>query len=274
MTWRPNPEQSASWSAAGGVITIVGTGATLTLALGPPSAHVSSLLVFACGALSIVGAYVMLAPLFSWGPWSASRPRAPRLLAMAMLITLAFVALNGGARKPRVRNLHVPSKVSKVTNATKRPTTGAGKEPSGMVTYVAGRFTAKIPVGWLLHENELAKEGEIESTWHNPANTHDLILIDFKPARYQTPHEDAEPEHAKLLKEPAYQEKYYGPGDLDGVESWMWIFQVGEQQSIDYFFTRCSTTYAVLGSSTQSRFTGLRQTFRWVAQSVMPKCRK
>jgi mono/diheme cytochrome c family protein len=112
MKWHPDPEHTAAWSAVGGVVTITATSATLTLAREPATAHVSSWLVYACGALALLGIYLMIAPLAHWWPWSSGvkparedgrsggggqrRARLAGGLLVAASIAAALVALVAG----------------------------------------------------------------------------------------------------------------------------------------------------------------------------------
>jgi hypothetical protein len=138
-----------------------------------------------------------------------------------------------------------------------------------MVPYDGARITASIPAGWAIDENEVQKPGYIESKWTNPADTSDYLLIDESPAtKNLTLEQDASSVHQALQESSGYQQIFYGPGDLTGVESWMWIFQISGDQRIDYFFNRCTGGFGVLGSTTISQFGQLRATFRSVAQSV------
>jgi hypothetical protein len=143
-----------------------------------------------------------------------------------------------------------------------------------MVPYDGARITASIPAGWTIDENEVQKPGYIESKWTNPADTSDYLLIDESPAtKNLTLEQDASSVHQALQESSGYQQIFYGPGDLTGVESWMWIFQISGDQRIDYFFNRCTGGFGVLGSTTISQFGQLRATFRNVAQSVQSTCR-
>jgi hypothetical protein len=274
MKWRPDPQQTASWSTVGGVMTIVGTGAVLTLALAP-SAHISLLLIFACGAIAVLGAYLMVAPLLGWWPWADGLPRSSRFgLALIGTVALIVVAVKHGGHASLKHSLRTSASAGNVDAAgSQAPSSSSGATYlPGVSAYNGVRFSAEIPIGWYVHENEMEQSGEIESTWHDSVDENDLIVIDLKPAGNDSPREYAEPVHRKLLSEPGYDETYYGPGDLHGFDSWMWIFRVSEHESIDYFFTRCSTTFAVLGSATVSRFSTLRATFRATAQSVRARC--
>ncbi len=142
--------------------------------------------------------------------------------------------------------------------------------PLGLVPYRGAEISAEIPAGWTTLESEAHKTGYIESKWSNPADSNDTVLIDTSPATSETLEQDAAPVHDDLLRASGYREITYGPGDLAGVASWIWVFRISGDQRVDYFFNRCASGYAVLGSTAPSRFERLRATFRAVAQSVQP----
>jgi hypothetical protein len=148
--------------------------------------------------------------------------------------------------------------------------TAAQTSPLGLALYHGAEISAEIPAGWSTVESEAHKTGYIESKWSNPADSNDTVLIDTSPATSLTLEQDAAPVHNDLLRASGYREITYGPGDLAGVASWIWVFRISGDQRVDYFFNRCSSGYAVLGSTTPSRFERLRATFRAVAQSVRP----
>ncbi len=52
MGWRPDPEHTPAWSAAGGAVMVVAGGATVILAIQPASSHIPSLVVWDCTASS------------------------------------------------------------------------------------------------------------------------------------------------------------------------------------------------------------------------------
>jgi hypothetical protein len=134
-------------------------------------------------------------------------------------------------------------------------------------------MSASIPVGWKIEENEVQKPDEVESKWTNPADPNDYLLIDERQATHLTPEQDAAPVHASTDQTTGYREIYYGSGDLTGVGSWMWVFELPEAERIDYFFERCTSTFGVLGSASPAAFGALRSTFRVVTQSVRSTCR-
>ncbi len=134
-------------------------------------------------------------------------------------------------------------------------------------------MTVSIPAGWAIEESEVQKPNEVESKWTNPADADEYLLIDERQATHLSPEQDAAPVHASTEQTGGYREIYYGAGDLTGVNSWMWVFQLPEAERIDYFFEKCTNTFGVLGSTSPGRFGELRSTFRAVAQSVESTCR-
>lgn len=144
--------------------------------------------------------------------------------------------------------------------------------PLNAVAYQGALFTAQVPSGWTMQENEAPKEGYVESKWRNPANSSDSLLVDVSPTLRLPPEKQAAPVHEALQRASGYRELDYRPGDLAGAESWMWVFQVSGDRRVDYFFEKCTTGFAVLGSTTPGRFARLQATFHAVAQSVQSTC--
>jgi hypothetical protein len=164
------------------------------------------------------------------------------------------------------------SSASPVQQAAGAEVPKAASEDRAFVTYRGKQLTAQVPAGWRMLEDEAQKVGYIESKWLNPAHPSDTLLIDASPATGLTLEQDAAPVHRELQGSHGYEELEYGPGDLAGVASWMWIFRVSGDQRVDYFFNRCVLGFGVLGSTVPSRFDGLRAVFRAVAQSVSSRC--
>ena len=181
-----------------------------------------------------------------------------------------------------------PASLSEAGDASKNnstPTQGrppgqaAGAPPSRvtapgaalpLIPYGGNAISAEIPSGWTAIENEVHKPGYVESKWRNPSDSNDTILIGTSPVTPDSLEEDAAPVHNALLRASGYQELSYGPGDLAGLQSWGWVFRISGDQRVDYFFNRCSSGFAVLGSTVPGRFAQLAATFRSVAESVNP----
>lgn len=155
---------------------------------------------------------------------------------------------------------------------TSLPSPGSAKGGAALplMRYGGNAISAEIPAGWSTIENEAHKPGYVESKWRNPADPDDTILIDTSTATHDTLEQDAAPVHDDLLRASGYQEISYGPDDLAGLKSWMWVFRLSGDQRVDYFFNRCASGFAVLGSTVPSRFAQLAATFRLVAESVNP----
>lgn len=215
--------------------------------------------------ITVVGGLILAAIALSIGLGTSGEGSANGLSAAA-------TPIRAGGSAPASRAPAHSASASRGARTTESSARGSSKVT--LRSYRGARFSANVPAGWRIEENEASRSGSVESTWHDPANTRDSLLIDASPATDRTLQEDAAPVQQELLGEPGYQELYYGPGDLGGVESWMWVWRIGTYQRIDYFFDRCSTDFAALGSSSPGRFDHLRSMFRSVAQSVRAKCHK
>jgi len=121
-------------------------------------------------------------------------------------------------------------------------------------------------------ENEAQKSGYVESKWQRPGDGSDSVLIDTSPATDLSLQEDAAPVHRALEAASGYHEISYGPGDLAGVSSWMWVFEVSGDERVDYFVNSCGQGFGVLGSSASGHFAAMRATFQTVAQSTRATC--
>jgi hypothetical protein len=140
------------------------------------------------------------------------------------------------------------------------------------VPYEAADYSAEIPAGWNQVEAETQRPSETESRWQAPGEKNEYLLIDTHKRTHLTPEQDAQPVHEDLEKAAGYKEIYYGPGDLSGIATWMWVFDAEGSERIDYFFETCRKAMAVLGSAGPDHFDQSRPTFRAVAQSVQAHC--
>ncbi len=219
--------------------------------------------------------------------WIAAAAAGGALLIIAVVLVLALSSSGGtGVHAATVVAVTAttpsvpPSSTSSTTtnpspsspstsNSTDSPTHLTGLR---LVPYDGARITASVPAGWVIDENEVQKPSEVESKWSNPADADDYLLIDEHHATHLTPEQDAAPVHASTEQTSGYHEISYSAGDLTGIDSWMWVFELPEAERIDYFFEKCSNTFGVLGATTPNRFDQLRPTFRAVAQSVQSTC--
>ena len=212
----------------------------------------------------------MIAPLAGWWPWASGRLRLPVALLLVMII-VSVVALSHVAK---ARTAHASRSSGRrpyaglATNSNK-PTGSLG--PS-TVSYKGIRYTVEMPAGWYSIQNERETAGEIESTWADSLESKDEILIDVRPATDLTLQETVAPVRTTLKEVPGYREIQSSEGDLKGRPSWMLLYDINGRERIDYFFTQCSTAFAVLGSSPVDRFSRLSPIFRGIAESVQMNC--
>lgn len=213
----------------------------------------------ATGALLVLAVVIVLLRSSS----GASRNLAPPVVTL----TTAASSPSGATTSPAPA--HPSTAPAQTSTRTSPPSdaTGARLIPSG-----GAHMRASTPVGWSLQEREVQKQGYIESKWTSPADAEEYLLIDESPATHLTPEQDAKPVHASTEQTSGYHEIYYGPGDLVGIDSWMWVFQLPNVERVDYFFESCTNAFGVLGSTSTSNFARLKPTFRASAQSVESSC--
>jgi hypothetical protein len=228
----------------------------------PPAPHRRAWVAAAAGAgvLFIIAVVLVLALSSSGGNGVHA--------ATVVAVTTTTPSVPSSSTSSTATNPSPPS--PSASSSTDSPTQLAGLR---LVPYDGARITASVPTGWVIDENEVQKPSEVESKWSNPADAADYLLIDEHPATHLTPEQDAAPVHASTEQTSGYHEIYYGAGDLRGIDSWMWVFELPKTERIDYFFEKCSNTFGVLGATTLNRFDQLRPTFRDVAQSVQSTCR-
>ena len=106
-----------------------------------------------------------------------------------------------------------------------------GTTPNGaieLVPYDAASYSAELPRGWTMTENELQRPSESESRWSGDTGLSDYVLIDLHTPTHLAPEQDAEPVHKTLEESRSYHEISYEPGDLAGRNSWMWVSTMKE----------------------------------------------
>ena len=139
--------------------------------------------------------------------------------------------------------------------------------------YNEGAYLASPPTGWPIVENAKQMPGYVESKWHSPSDSHELVKVDVSPASGLSPAASAAPIHADLLREPGYKEVKFAPDSLRQVPSSLeWVFEVPGSERIDWFFSDCGHDFAVLGAAGPREFASLLPTFRSFAESVRGAC--
>jgi hypothetical protein len=184
---------------------------------------------------------------------------------LAALVAAGIIASLSGGAAGRV-NIPAQKEVREIAKSSR----SAG---SSMTAFHGARFTAQIPAEWTTEEREVHKPGYVSSSWYDPSDPTDKLLIDWsRPTAGLTLKQDARPVHDEVSQDAGYEQLYYGLGNLNSVDSWMWEFRVNGHQDIDYFLQDCSVSFAVLGSADPDQFNRLRSSFRESAQSLRATC--
>lgn len=213
------------------------------------------------GALALVAATIAVLALSSGGDGGAS-------IHPAAVVTVT----TPGQASTATPTTQSSSRVSRSPSTSTPATQPITQSRVNFSAYRAQHINAQIPSGWKMLENEAQKSGYLESKWQSPSGRGDSVLIDTSPATDLSLQEDAAPVHRALEAASGYHEISYGPGDLAGLSSWMWVFEVSGDERVDYFFNSCGQGFGVLGSTRASRFAAMRATFRTVAQSTHAVC--
>lgn len=144
--------------------------------------------------------------------------------------------------------------------------------PTRFSSYTGTYYTADLPDGWVLEEDEADHSGFVRSLWSDPSDASASILIDVIDGETTTAQEKATSVMAATSQSAGYEELSSGPATVAGLDGYKWVFTVSGDQRVDYFLNDCATGIAVLGSAAPSRFGALEATFERVAHSVLPSC--
>jgi serine/threonine-protein kinase len=146
------------------------------------------------------------------------------------------------------------------------PVTGPAFEP-----FTGNLYTASVPKGWIPESIEEKNSGRYTSQWRDPSDSNTSILIDSQSS-VETPDavDSADSVRQQTSQTPGYKEISFGPTTLDGVDAAEWIFQLPDDQRVDYFKVECGAGFAILGSTSPERFEEMEPTFHHVAESVIP----
>ncbi len=222
--------------------------------------------VLAALAAVITATAALYAALRASDPPASSSPRTNSSFPASSLPARRATDPTQVAPRTPLTTTKLPSEHQPTKGAT---TTGPS---DSLLPYEAADYSADIPAGWSQVEFETRRPLETENRWDAPGANNEYLLIDTHRRTHLTPEQNAQPVHANLERAAGYQEIYYGPGDLSGIASWMWVFDAEGSERIDYFFETCRKTMAVLGSAEPTHFAQSRPTYRAVAQSIRPHC--
>ncbi len=239
----------------------------------------------------------VLKPVTSAAAGSAHRTRPALVIAVLALlvavaaagVTFGFLARSGDgtagghslANRPAAVVAGGSSSTSSTTGTrtlSRTSTTITGSEANTAAveseSFEGPGYTAEVPAGWSTVEDGAPKQGYTESKWQNRGEAADYALIDASGTQSGklTPTQEAAPVHRDLEQEPGYEELAYSPIQLGDTPAQEWVFRVAGSQRVDYFFQRCGSGFAVLGSTPASQFQQWAASFRALALSVKGSC--
>lgn len=146
------------------------------------------------------------------------------------------------------------------------------RAPATLQPYTASSYAADIPAGWQNEEDQTRVSNFLESKWRDPSDGNSSVLVDEGPIAASSAQAHAEALRTSLARASDYVERSFGQTRLAGLQAWKWVFLVSGNQRVDYFLQACGHDFAVLGSTSPSRFPGLAPTFQAVAESLRATC--
>jgi len=141
----------------------------------------------------------------------------------------------------------------------------ADREPESR-RYSTRFYSAQVP-NWPLVEDKNQRAELVRSKWEKDGEK-TSVLIDAVPGETQEPAEKAASIRAVVSQESSYRELGFDPVRLGGRDAYRWVFELEGDRRVDYFIGGCGGGYAVLGSTSPSRFRRYEATFRAVAASL------
>jgi hypothetical protein len=186
----------------------------------------------------------------------------PALIAAAVIaVVVAVIALGRGGGG---------SSGGGPAAATTRATATTGVPP--LVRESGSIFTIAVPRSWAQRDNT-SGQGLKRSTWTDPSDSRNLLLVDPIPSVASTPEGRARNVDATLARtKPGYRQISLGPATIAGRAGYALAYEVSGVRYLDQFVNLdCQDGYAVQGQAPSDRFTMLESTFRASADSLRSK---
>ena len=135
-------------------------------------------------------------------------------------------------------------------------------------------FETEVPEGWVAGDVDRLNAGRYTNTWVSPDNEAVSVLIDSQPTSEEDPSAiaSAESVRAQTSQSGGYSESAFEEIDLNGIPAAKWVFDVGAERKVDYFFYDCGVGVAVLGAAPKSEFSTYEDAFAGVAESTETNC--
>jgi hypothetical protein len=165
-----------------------------------------------------------------------------------------------------------PTAPAKTTPPPKRRSSsrGSGGTSPGGAGAGGGRaklFTISVPAGWTRKDSTLAG-GIQRSEWTDPSQPGVSVLVDAVRGADSTAKARATRNRDRGAEKPGYRQHDFSSIDLGGRRGWVWEYVVGDQRVIDYFLNDCGDGYAIQGTASTLRFSGVARAFHDAAASL------
>jgi len=204
------------------------------------------------------------APTAAAGP--APRPRRARRAGVLMFAGLAAIAGAVGA-------IAVDRAVTASGSSAKRShSLSAQPAPVSLTGYSTAGYSAQVPAGWGIIEDEVDKGLYRDSVWRAPAPSKARLTIAYRPAVKVSADRVAQTLRGQAATDPTYSELAWGPIELNGRPATRWVYGRRGRARMSWTMNPCGTSVAVHGSARTSEILRWAPTFRAVAAAVTPGC--
>ena len=135
-------------------------------------------------------------------------------------------------------------------------------------------FETEVPEGWIPSQVDQSDSGRFTNTWISPEDERVSVLIDSQPTGEEDPSaiDSAASVRDQTSGSAGYAEIVFEETELNGLPAARWVFDVGSERKVDYFFYDCGIGVAVLGAAPRSDFATYEDVFADVAESTRPRC--
>ncbi|MSX02119.1 MAG: protein kinase [Actinobacteria bacterium] len=141
-----------------------------------------------------------------------------------------------------------------------------------LVPYAAGGYSARVPSGWRIIEDEIDKGLYRDSVWRAPAPSKAQLKIAYREGVKVGADRVAGTLRTQAASDPTYSELAWGPIELNGATATRWVYGRKGRARMSWTMNPCGTSVAVHGSAKPSEILRWAPTFRAVAAAVSPGC--
>lgn len=189
---------------------------------------------------------------------------AGRTLTAGLVVLAAVLGAAGGVLAERLADGDAP--------APARPAVPRTPAEVSLIPYRTPGYTAQVPRGWALVEDDADLGDFNRSTWRAPEPTSARLVIAYRIGSGATPAGIAAGARGRLAAERTYSEVAGGPIEIGGRDAWRWVYGLGGELRANWYLNPCGTSVAVSGAGRPAEFLRWSPTFRAVAASVRPAC--